>query len=164
MIKLTPKRLGIFLIISLAVNLFLVGMIVTAVAFHKRGGGWSGYNRPFPHFIARRSLEGDARRKVDEIWRGARPDLRRQIRAAREARRSIRRLLHADTLDKPALERAFSELRTRSEAVHTTIQTTIARVAETLNAKERKSYFRRHRWRRHRQSRRHREYRKDRDD
>ena len=41
---------------SVYVNLFLAGMIVTGVLYHKRGGGVAGYDRPYPHWSARRSL------------------------------------------------------------------------------------------------------------
>ena len=154
MITLSKRGLAITLIVSLAVNLFLAGLIVTAVVYHKRGGGWAGHDHPFPHRIARRVLEGESRRKVDAIWREARPGLRMRIREVRRARRDIRRLLHADAIDRPALEKAFAAMRARSTGAHNAMHGVIGRIAETLNAEERRSYFRRHRWRRYRRFRR----------
>lgn len=157
MIRLSKRGLSIALIASLGINLFLAGMIVTATIYHKGGRGWSGYERSFPHRSARHSLEGDSRKKVDEIWREARPDLRMRLREVRQARREIRRQLRADTLDRSALDRAFAAFRTSTNAAHNAMHALIGRIAETLNAEERRSYFRRRHWRRHRR------FRRDRD-
>jgi uncharacterized membrane protein len=153
-IKLSKRGLGITLIVSLAVNLFLVGMIVTAVLFKGHAGGWAGDGRPFPHWIARRALEGESRRKVDAIWREARPGLHMRVREMRRSRRDIRRLLHADAIDRPALDKAFAGMRANMAGTHDAIQRVMGRIAETLNAEERRGYFRRHHWRRHRRFRR----------
>ena len=157
MIRLSKRGLGIALIVSLGVNLFLAGMIVTGALYHKRGGDMAGYGRPFPHWSARRSLEGESRAKVDAIWREARPDMRMRIREVRRARRDIRRQLRADTLDRPALDKAFAALRASTTGTHNAMHGLIGRIAETLNAEERRQYFRRRHWRRHRRFQRPRE-------
>ncbi|MEJ2120662.1 MAG: periplasmic heavy metal sensor [Alphaproteobacteria bacterium] len=158
MIRLSKRGLGITLIVSLGINLFLAGMIVTAAIYHKDGRGWGGgYDRAFPHWSARRALDGKSRDKVDTIWREARPDLRKRLHEVRRARREIRRQLRADTLDRAALDRAFAALRASTDGAHIAMHALIGRIAETLNAEERRSYFRRRHWRRHRRFRRHRE-------
>ncbi len=157
MIRLSKKGLGITLIVSLGINLFLAGMIVTAAIYHKDGRGWAGPDRPFPHRSARRALDGKSRDKVDEIWREARPNLRTRMHEIRRARREIRRQLRADTLDRAALDRAFAALRASTDGAHIAMHALIGRIAETLNAEERRSYFRRRHWRRHRRFRRDRE-------
>jgi uncharacterized membrane protein len=151
---LTKRGLGIALIASLGVNLFLAGMFVTAAVYHRRAGGWIGYDRPFPHWVARRALDGPSREKVDKIWRDARPDLRTRIREVRRARREVRRQLRAGTLDRAALDRAFAALRDSTGAAHSAVYALIGRIAETLSANERKNYFRRRHWRGHRRLRR----------
>jgi len=156
-IRLSKRGLGIALIVSLGINLFLAGMIVTGALYHKRGGGVAGYDRPFPHWSARRALDGESRRKVDSIWREARPDLRSRIREVRKARRGIRRQLRADTLDRSALDKAFAALRASTSNAHNAMHALIGRIAETLSAEERRRYFRRHHWRRHKHYRRHRD-------
>jgi uncharacterized membrane protein len=156
-IQLSKRGLGITLIVSLGINLFLAGMIVTAAIYHKDGRGWGGHDRAFPHRSARRSLEGKSRDKVDAIWREARPDLRMRLREVRRARREIRRQLRADTLDRAALDRAFAALSAGTTGAHNAMHALIGRIAETLNAEERRSYFRRQHWRRHRRFRRPRE-------
>jgi len=153
-IQLSKRGLGIALIVSLGVNLFLAGMIVTAVVTHKGGGrSWANEGRPFPHWTARRTLKGPSRDKVDAMWREARPDLRMRIREIRAARREVRRQLRAETIDKAALERAFTDLRTSTANAHQAMHTLIGRIAETLSAEERQNYFRRRHWRRHRRPR-----------
>jgi len=149
-IRLSKRGLGIALIVSLGVNLFLAGMMVTGALYHKRGGGMAGYDRPFPHWSARRALEGESRGKVDTIWREARPNLRAHIREVRKARRDIRQQLKADTLDRPALDQAFAALRASTNSAHNAMHALIGRIAETLNVEERRQYFRRRHWRRHR--------------
>jgi uncharacterized membrane protein len=154
-IRLSKRGLGIALIVSLGINLFLAGMIVTSAIYHKGGrGGWAGPGRAYPHWTARRALEGQSREKVDAIWKEARPDLRMRLREVRRARREIRRQLRADTLDRPALDRAFEALRNSSNAAHNAMHVLIGRIAETLSAEERRSYFKRRHWRRHRRYRR----------
>lgn len=157
MIRLSKRGLGITLIVSLGVNLFLAGMIVTGVLYHKRGSGVAGHDRPFPHWSARRALEGESRRKVDVIWREARPSLRMHIREVRKARRDIRRQLRADALDRSALDKAFAALRASHAGAHNAMHALIGRIAETLNVEERRQYFRRRHWRRDRRFRRHRD-------
>jgi uncharacterized membrane protein len=157
-IRLSKRGLGIALIVSLGINLFLAGMIVTATIYQKGGRSWGGgYDRALPHWSARRSLEGDSRKRVDAIWREARPDLRMRLRDVRRARREIRRQLRADTLDRSALDRAFAAFRTSTNAAHNAMHALIGKIAETLNAEERRSYFRRRHWRRHKRYRRHRD-------
>jgi uncharacterized membrane protein len=156
-IRLSKRGLGITLIVSLGINLFLAGMIVTAAIYHKGGRGWGGYDRAFPHWSARRALDGKSREKVDAIWRDARPDLRKRLQEVRRARREIRHQLRADTLDRAALDRAFAALRASHDAAHNAMHALIGRIAETLNAEERRRYFRRRHWRRHRRFREHRE-------
>jgi len=158
-IRLSQRGLGIALIVSLGINLFLAGMIVTAAVYHKGGRGWAGTDRLYPHRSARRALEGESRGKVDTIWREARPDLRMRIREVRRARRDIRRQLRAETLDRSALDKAFAELRASSAGAHGAMHAVIGRIAESLSAEERRSYFRRQHWRRYRRQHRQRQRR-----
>ncbi len=148
--RLSARTLGISLIVSLAINLFVVGIFVVGFLFH-----WPGHHahsgQPFPHWAARRSLDSDARGKVDAIWRQARSNLRARVRAIRKARREVRRQLRADPLDNKALDAAYGELRTRTLAAREAIQGVLTEVAGTLNAEQRRAYFKRrfrHRYRR----------------
>lgn len=150
MTKLSPRVLGIALIISLAINLFVVGIFAVGYFFHgPRHNSYSG--GPFPHWSARRSLDRDGRKKVDAIWREAHPALRERIRAMRKARRAVRRQLRADALDRKALDASYIELRDRSVAARRALKDVLTKIAVTLNAEQRQDYFKRrfrHRYRR----------------
>ncbi len=148
--KLSPRTLGIALIVSLAINLFVVGAIIVGFLFH-----WPGHHahsgQPFPHWAAKRSLDSDARRRVKEIWRTARPGLRERVRAIRKARREVRQQLRADPLDLKALEAAYGDLSKRKLAAQETMQEVLTKISGTLNAEQRREYFNRrfrHRYRR----------------
>lgn len=148
--KLSPRALGIALIISLALNLFVVGIFAVGFFFHgPRHHAQMG--RPFPHWAARRSLDGETKNKVDAIWREAHKDLRVRVRAMRQARREVRRQLRADTLDRKALDASYVELRERSVAAREAFKATLTKVALVLTAEQRRGYFKRrfrHRYRR----------------
>ena len=142
--------MGIALIVSLAINLFVVGAIIVGFLFH-----WPGRHvhsgQPFPHWAAKRSLDSDARRKVREIWRTARPGLRESVRAIRKARREVRQQLRADPLDLKALEAAYGDLSKRKLAAQEAMQEVLTKISGTLNAEQRREYFNRrfrHRYRR----------------
>jgi uncharacterized membrane protein len=147
MINISARGLGIALIVSLAVNLFLAGVIVAAVALHGRGP--FGERHYPPRWTAERSLHGESREKVVAIWRDARPTLRERIRAVRRARREIREQLSAPTLDRAALDAAFSVFRKRSDEAHAAMQDVFSKIAGTLDAEERRAYFRYPRRRHH---------------
>ncbi|MHA1537004.1 MAG: periplasmic heavy metal sensor [Alphaproteobacteria bacterium] len=148
--NLSARTLGIALIVSLAVNLFLVGIFVAGFFFY-RPAHHAHSGQPFPHWAARRSLDSDARGKVKAIWREARPALRMRVRAMRKARREVRRQLRADPLDRKALDVAYGELRERTIAAREAMKDVLTKVAFTLNAEQRRQYFKhrfRHRYRR----------------
>ena len=148
--RLSARTLGITLIISLAINLFVVGIFAVGYFFHgPRHHAQTG--RPFPHWAARRSLDSDARKKVDAIWREAHSSLRERVRAMRKARREVRRQLRADTLDRKALEASYIVLRDRTVVAREALKDVLTKVALTLNAEQRRKYFKRsfrHRYRR----------------
>lgn len=148
--RLSARTLSIALIVSLALNLFVVGIFVVGFLFH-----WPGHHvqagRPFPQWMARRSLDRDTRAKVDTIWREAHPVLRMRGRAMRKARREVRRRLIADPLDRKALEASYIELRDRTLEARKALKEVLTKVALTLNAEQRRKYFKRrfrHRYRR----------------
>lgn len=147
--RLSARTLGIALIVSLAINLFVVGIFAVGFFFHgPRHHAQAG--RPFPHWMARRSLDSDTRGKVDAIWRGAHPALRSRVRAMRKARREVRRQLRADPLDRKTLEASYVELRERTVAAREALKEVLTKVAVTLNAEQRRDYFKRrfrHRYR-----------------
>jgi uncharacterized membrane protein len=148
--RLSARTLSIALIVSLAINLFVVGVFVVGFLFH-----WPERHvqsgRPFPQWMARRSLDRDTRGKVDTIWREAHPALRMRGRAMRKARREVRRQLRADPLDRKALDASYIELRERTVAAREALKEVLTKVALTLNAEQRRKYFKRrfrHRYRR----------------
>lgn len=156
MIRLSGRWFAITLIASLAINLFLAGVIVSSLFFH-RHGPHERFGRGYPHHAARQALNDEARKQVDAIWREARPDLRTRIREVRRARRDVRQRLRADTLDQKALDEALAALRARSLEAQTAIHRTISKVAGTLSAEDRRDYFQRYRKRYRRYPRRQRE-------
>ena len=89
---MTARRLWILLIVSLSSNLFLGGLFAGKLIFDRKP------LPPGPRLRvdlrhAMRALQPASREKADTLWRLRRPDLRQRLRAVREARRNLRRLL-----------------------------------------------------------------------
>ncbi len=115
----------ILLFASLAINLFLLGLLV---------GGWTQGIRILrpdvvgptidvpmnPEFNVRRlaqSLPEDTRKKLQAVMRGAAPDFREARRDAVDARRGIYDALNAESFDQDQLEAAFAATRAADEKI-----------------------------------------------
>ena len=130
-------RLSIFLVLSIALNLFLAGVLVSqwfgATSMKKFG--------PFNHQAAAEALNEEDRETVDRIWTQSRGKIRDRLFKARELRAQIRTELTADVVDKPALEGSFDDLRDTMTSIADDIFATIVQIAETLPLSERRQYF-----------------------
>ena len=131
------RRLSIVLLISLGVNLFLSGMLVTqwlAATSPDMAG-------PFNRHAAVAALSDEHRRVVEGIWQRHEARAGDRLEAAREVRRRIRRQLEADPFDKAALEQSFMELREVMVPLGVQLFGTIVEIADSLPLAERKRFF-----------------------
>lgn len=135
------RRLAIALVASLALNLFLGGMMTASWLFREEPP--PGFPRPglFDRQAALSAIGEEHRPAIEAIWAKNGPELRRRVRALREARDAIRRQLTADSFDPAALAEAHALLEERGRAAHAAMQANIAEVAAALPDEERQRYF-----------------------
>ena len=124
------KWLLLALLLSLAVNLFVGGILVgrwfrdqptaslsTEASLPQRG------QRPLLAMFQRitRKLEPEERRLFHDAVLSYRAELRSAFRGVRQARRTLRRTLRAEPYDRQALEAALAELRARKDIFEKTL-------------------------------------------
>jgi len=136
----TTRRLSIALLASLALNLFLGGMLTSQWIFADR--------KDRPHHVgrfdrqgARAAIDEQYRPAVDAVWQRHKAALRGRVRAVREVRRRLRQQLVAEELDQAALAQTYEELHARGLAARNLLGKPLAEIAAALPAEERKRYF-----------------------
>lgn len=148
MVTFTPragKWLLAGLIVSLGLNLFFGAMILGRHFHQPRGEMFAeravpGADRPLRRIAQRMfaSLPDDQRPILESAFAAQRPKLAAASQAAREAREKVRVILNADTLDPAALDRAFADLRARTEEVQLVMHAAIANAAARMSPEGRK--------------------------
>ncbi len=130
---LSKKVLARLLIVSLAVNLFLIAFGVTRLIRMAE-------RRPPPHAAFRlgrvlgKGASPEVRRVMREHMEGARP----HRRALREARGEVRDALEAEPFDPQRLESALADLRERSQNVQKAMHEGLSAVAKDLDPQQRR--------------------------
>lgn len=132
---------GILLTVSLAVNLFAVGILIGVVAtggghFVRRGFDPAGAGfQASPAFMA---LAPESRQHAIEKFGEVEADLRAETVALRRAQRIVVRALSADPYDADAADAALRDLRQRSDAVQAILHGYLTRLGDDLSAEERR--------------------------
>ena len=134
------RRLSIALLASLALNLFLGGMLTSQWIFAERHGRPHHVGR-FDREGARAAIDEQYRAAVDAIWRRHKKALRGRFREMREVRRRLRQELLAEEFDQAALARTYEELHARGLAARNLLGKPLAEIAAALPAEQRKRYF-----------------------
>lgn len=136
---MTPpaQRLKAFLVLSLLLNIFLVGGL---------GGGlyeWFAHHKPDeaaqPHGMRAAMLElpQPKRHQLRQLLRLTRVDSQPLIIEGRDARAEVAKQLHALTLDQAALDAALAKARDADVALRAKVDKTLADFAGTLTPDER---------------------------
>jgi uncharacterized membrane protein len=148
MVTFTPraaKWLLAGLIVSLGLNLFL-GSMIFGRHFHRPHGEMfaeravPAADRPLRRIAQRMfaSIPDDQRPILESAFAEQRPKLTAASQAARDAREKVRVILGTEPFDQAALDRAFTELRGRTEEVQKVMQTTIGSAAAKMTPEGRK--------------------------
>jgi uncharacterized membrane protein len=134
------RLFGILLTVSLALNLFAIGIFIGVVAtgggqWANRGGNpWGGGFQASPAFMA---LEPESRQLAIERFQEDEKKLRGQTRALRRAQRDVVRTMTADPFDPNAASNALQELRQQTDAIQATIHNYLVDLSRSLTAEER---------------------------
>lgn len=148
MVTFTPraaKWLLAGLIVSLGLNLFLGSMIFGRHFFRPHGDMFAeravpAADRPLRRIAQRMfaSIPDDQRPILESAFAEQRPNLSAASQAARDAREKVRVALGTEPLDQAALDRAFAELRDRTEEVQKVMHTAIGSAAAKMTPEGRK--------------------------
>ncbi|NQV80998.1 MAG: periplasmic heavy metal sensor [Alphaproteobacteria bacterium] len=135
------RLFGIVLTVSLAINLFAVGILIGVVAiggghFVRRGfdPAASGFHAS-PAFMA---LEAESRQLAIEKFQENEQALRDETRAFRVAQRNVVRALSAEPFDPAAAADALRDLRQRGDAIQAVIHGNLIAISRDLSAEERR--------------------------
>jgi uncharacterized membrane protein len=137
-----PGWLGFVLVASLALNLFLGGIVVGGWV---AGGGplparWepgAGGLRAFPRLV--QALPPEQRAEAAAVLAEHRGEIRRRFIALHRARRDVFEAMTRETVDRAALEQAFAGLRERMTAAQAAVQEALIEVSISLPPEQRRA-------------------------
>lgn len=135
---MAQRNIVIALVVSLAINLFLVGTVVGGLVVGQRmkagppqGRGGGGL------MLAGRELSPENRTAYREILRGDNGDLRVKLRQVRQARDEAWAELGREPLDVAAVHRRLADARTQEIAARGLLEDRIVTFAADLPADQR---------------------------
>ncbi|MDP6257597.1 MAG: periplasmic heavy metal sensor [Rhodospirillales bacterium] len=137
MTKLTSRRWAIIFFISLALNVFLGGLLVADKYFKgHRGAGFRGnvYSMPW----ARRVLGDEVRPMMRQIFRERREGFRGNRRARAELYNNVSAALAKEPFDQAELRQALGALQANLQAGHTAMNDMMAEFSSKLTTDQRK--------------------------
>lgn len=147
---MNDRSLKIGLIVSIILNVFLIGGIAGGMAFWRLNPPTSvaapaaaaGTQPRRPLRFAADGLAPQQQRAFRQALRQARQDTLPQLRQAQAHRRDLVGLIGAETFDRPAVEAALAGARTADGAVRARVEAAVVNFAGTLDADERGVFMR----------------------
>jgi uncharacterized membrane protein len=137
------RYLAAGLAVSVAVNLFLAGMI-TAGWLMGRDPEVAAREAPPPFFRrGMAALSEEVRPIVEDVRRRHAREIVQNTREVRAARREVREALSAGELDRARLEAAFQTLRQRTDRAQSAIHGLMVEIAAALPPDQRREFFER---------------------
>jgi len=131
-----PLIFGIILLISLAVNLFLGGILM---GWYLHGGNDPAH--PFPskwdHPPAILQALPEAADRIQPILQRNAPKVHPKIKQLQQIKREVHRQIATETLDTTALENAFAQMRQAELETKTAIHRVFVEVISSLTLEER---------------------------
>lgn len=112
------RNTRVILVVSLVVNLLLIGFVVGQVLHHP----WHEHEGPLTVERITGALPPEVRDAVRESLRERRPQIVEKMAAVRAARADVRAAIGAEPFDPARLEAAFAAVRDRGRAVQEDVQ------------------------------------------
>ena len=131
----SPRLLGVIVVISLAVNLFLAGLV---------GGDWI-MGRPGPPPFGptmnftwmRHALGPEAMPMIEPVMQRHRESMHRQVEGLRAQRREVGLALTAEPFERARLEGALARMRTQAMEAQTTFHGAFVDAVSNLTPEQR---------------------------
>lgn len=141
------KRLSIALAVSIALNLFGAGFLVSRALQRRHGPGTPPATHDFvdvspfmgPHGLLGSGVGPHAAPRVREVMRAHGEELRKGRGELRERRRAVEDALRAEPFDGAGLRTALSGLRTSTNAAQERMHAALVDLAKTLSPEERRA-------------------------
>lgn len=135
------RRLAAVLLVSLGLNLFLGGVLVSRWVVEPPPTHDERAFRPFDRRAGLEVLTPAERETVAAIWRDNRREIRRAARGVGDARRALRAALIAEPFDPAAVDAAQRDLAARVERVRAVMTGHLIEIAAALPPEQRRRYF-----------------------
>lgn len=135
-----PKKnnwVGICLFASLAVNIFLAGVV-----FGQKDGNKPQRGEKIMATIgALKEVSPESRAKAKELVKADWPKIQEDLQGIREKRQEVRGLLEQPSYDPAALEKSFADLRGSVGDMQTEAHELIVKIASELTPEERVAFM-----------------------
>ena len=131
----SPRWMRIALVLSVALNMLIVGFVAGAAWKFRHGGGFH------PDFVIEKMAARQSepvRTQMLKVWRETRERARVLRREARDARRKLGDVLRAETFDRAAFEAEKAVAMTKWTELRALRAGALADVAERLSAEDRR--------------------------
>ncbi len=132
--------MAIALFVSLALNLFLVGVMTTNWLRDDGPANQVRFGR-FNREAAMAVISAESREKVESLWKQHMDAIRGHSKARRRLRVEMRALLQAASFDRAAYDALSKQSHARSQRSRLLLRQIIGETAEILSPAERKRYF-----------------------
>ena len=140
---MTRRTLIILLIVSGALNLFLVGIIAASAIVHwNRSEIGPGPRTAFRLYRAVEELAEPQRSRAHALLKEKRPAIRARIEAIRAARRDLRRRISRSAVSPEAVEAGFRSLRLARGEAQAALHALVRQIAESLTPDQRQRFYR----------------------
>lgn len=134
---MTDRGLKIALAVSVAVNIFVAGVVVTGLAVGLRGIPDRPHGDRPPVFSLVQSLDEGDREEAQQALRSAALSARGDFEEARRLRAEAIDLAGADTFDRPAVEAALARSREAEASGRARLEGTMLDLLERLDQDDR---------------------------
>lgn len=135
MSRLLAKHWAIALVVSLALNLFLGGMLAARCVWHPKGPPHG--MRRMPLQALRNRLGPEAHAAIDQVDAKHSEAIRERMHEAREARRRAMDALTVDPFDETKAREAHADFRSKEAAAREAMHEALVELAAALPAEQR---------------------------
>lgn len=141
-VRRSPRWMWVMLILSLSVNLLIVGIVVGSIWAVQRGGYWNVPTTIERNYRFMRALPEERREQIKTIFFAHKPELKPYWHDVREARGDIARILRGETYSQAELNAAMETLFQREMRAWQASKPMLSTMLDKLSVDERMHFLR----------------------